>query len=459
MERIITRDELSSITNFSEGEFSANKNKLSDMSFSSYPDIFYLHPDHDSSFQNVQIISRDRSCIRSHQALLGASCSNLKKCLLDPRLILESEAVIICPDYSKEELEQFLHILYGGASAKEATDVVQNLLFLCGFITEPVKPAGSIANIKSEIVIPEEEDEWHNLDHEGNDSGGGEEEDSDDRSTRKRKRKRASNGDLPSFRCEFCPEVYKYRARYETHLFKAHGVEDPESAEKECERCGKSVLLRKKRKHDKKCQSKKPKKNPAAVTIKQEILDELVSPMIEPKIDLKEKLDEELELKCSSCDEMLKQKDMKEHLQLVHGVVSSYPCTACAAIFSEETEYKTHWTEVHTKKQLVKAEPKDDDDDDHLSDFVVDEDELGSSSSSESSSETDDDDSEDSNSEDEDYHGARKKKRRGKKRGPKPGSKRKPRTLMPKFEPLMDPNQPGKLICPTDGCDVAKDSK
>ena len=417
------------------------------MSFSSFPDIFYLSPDHASSFQNARLISREGACLGSHQALLGASCRNLKKCLLDPRLILETEAVILCPDYSREDLDQFLQVLYGNASAKESSPVVKSLLGICDFITEPVEPAGSIANIKSEIVIPDESEV--------------------DELAPRKKRKRASNGELPSFPCDFCPEVYKYQARYETHLFNVHGVEDPDTAEQNCEKCGKSVLLKKMKKHlQRRCQGnreKKVKKVVPDIKVKQEIEDDSTN-LMEPKVDLTELLDPEEDLKCSSCDEVLKRKDMGDHLQNIHGVTPSFPCNGCEKIFALDTELRYHWMEAHapsadgpTKKPVVKSEPVENDDnwsDDHLSDFVVDEDDFdgrSTSTSSESSSTE--------SSDDEEYNGGGKRRKgqvKGKKRGPKPGSKR--RTL-PKLEPIIDPNQPGKLICPTDGCDVAKDTK
>ena len=123
-------------------------------SLTSYPDIFYLCPDSESSrsFQNVELISSQGSRLQSHQALLGAACHVLKTCLLEPRLLAETEAVLIFPEYSLQDLEAFLNILYGSGSAKEASESVKELLKNCGFITDKVKPARSIAHIKSETV-------------------------------------------------------------------------------------------------------------------------------------------------------------------------------------------------------------------------------------------------------------------------------------------------------------------
>ena len=191
-------------------------------SFSSFPNLFYLSPEHGSDWMNLELVSGDKHRIRSHQALLGASCKILKKCLLDPKLIPEDQTTIVFPDHSSEEINMFLRIIYGFDDIKQASQSIQELLWTVGFILGPPKPAPSIANIKSELdfdhtadynqastyaghsildtnTVEDEEDSSNDDDYEYGRAGTEDSNDSDDflglvNKPRKRGRKRKGSG-------------------------------------------------------------------------------------------------------------------------------------------------------------------------------------------------------------------------------------------------------------------------
>lgn len=124
-------------------------------SFSSYPNLFYLSVTNSGDrWKNLDLVAADGSRVRSHQALLGATCRVLKRCLLDPKLIPEDQTTIVFPDHSPEEVDLFLRVVYGLDDAKEAGPVLKDLLMTVGFLGTPERPGSpppSIAGIKSEL--------------------------------------------------------------------------------------------------------------------------------------------------------------------------------------------------------------------------------------------------------------------------------------------------------------------
>ena len=94
---------------------------------SSCPKLFYLDQSLYSPFHDVTIIAgfRDHQLndiagdgappparqLRTHVALLGATCAVLKDALLSARLSEEQEVVILAPDYTFRDIQTFGRVL------------------------------------------------------------------------------------------------------------------------------------------------------------------------------------------------------------------------------------------------------------------------------------------------------------------------------------------------------------
>lgn len=72
---------------------------------------------------------------KSHRLVVGAACALLKHCLLDDQVQLADDSIILMPDYSKTEIEEFIMILYGcHKSLDTIQESVKDLLKDVGFL-------------------------------------------------------------------------------------------------------------------------------------------------------------------------------------------------------------------------------------------------------------------------------------------------------------------------------------
>ena len=135
---------------------------------SSCPKLFYLDQSLDNLFHDATIIAglggdmmiedqedgappRSRQ-LRTHVAVLGATCAVLKDALLAACLNEEQEVVILAPDYSILEIQTFIRVLCGKADQNEK-EAIQGLLDTVGFGKKPRPRRASLSFMKPFVKL------------------------------------------------------------------------------------------------------------------------------------------------------------------------------------------------------------------------------------------------------------------------------------------------------------------
>ena len=233
-----------------------------------------------SDLENVHLIAGDGFVLKSHQVLLGAGCSVLKSCLLDPGLVAASEdqVLILCPDYSQQDLEAFLRVLYGeeapGAQNKSQKRV-KSLLQTCGYDPEKIAKDSAISALtdnKLEVVIKDED--W--LD-----------------SSWIREEEKENPPKQGCYPCPKCPDAtYKYRSSFDKHYKKVHE--------------GEPVLLDVK------------------------------------KVNYEFNLDGSELLTCNICSQSVMRSLYGDHQEIHHQITPIYHCELCSKEFRVTDDYRRH---------------------------------------------------------------------------------------------------------------------
>ena len=323
-------------------------NECESLDLTSFPNLFYLSPDDLScspSVENVQFVSGDNYRIGSHQALLGASCQTLKSCLLDPAVIVASEEVLIlCPDYSKQDVDTFLEVLFGLKPDKEVSDDVRALLEDSGFYKKP-EPYRPPTQPKPKRV--------------NTSSDGGLAKKSREAAERRRRRRLK-----PLFQCRKCRECYKYRASFKRHSKKVHGMNDSDSdydlrnvglSNKPLFRCRKCNECYKYRAAFKKHSKKLHGMNSSDSDYE---LENVVESTKRPKLYEFDKSGEEM-LPCHLCSESVPRKFLVEHLHAFHQIPPCYKCELCSEELKTQQDYRHHLRNEHGRELYPEREKCD----------------------------------------------------------------------------------------------------
>lgn len=135
---------------------------------SSFPHLHYLEESTLSTScpPDVLLVPRDRVPVASHRALLGASFSRLHEALLHASCgcggAEEAHVTALFPEFTHQQLQSLVRAALGDCNLAEADPEVRQLMKDLGYMEAQFAPPGSIAGIKTETVIPNEDDEKEN---------------------------------------------------------------------------------------------------------------------------------------------------------------------------------------------------------------------------------------------------------------------------------------------------------